>query len=81
PQLLASSPNNVLAIYPNGTIPKYRYRYEDGALTVGTRYEDESLGRFDLSATYGRDEHDELAYNTLNPSFGVASPTKFDIAT
>ncbi|WP_330212728.1 TonB-dependent receptor [Pseudomonas sp. Z18(2022)] len=81
PPLLASSPNNVAGIYPNGTIPKYRYRYEDGAITVGTRYEDESIGRFDLSATYGRDEHDELAFNTVNPSYGLNSPTKFNVAT
>jgi len=81
PPLLANNPNNVPGIYPNGTIPKYRYRYEDGALTVGTRYEDETLGRFDLSATYGRDQHDELAFNTVNPSYGLNSPTKFDVAT
>lgn len=81
PPLLANNPNNVPGIYPNGTIPKYRYRYEDGALTVGTRYEDETLGRFDLSATYGRDKHDELAFNTVNPSYGLNSPTKFDVAT
>ncbi|CAI8880392.1 TonB-dependent receptor plug domain-containing protein [Pseudomonas chlororaphis] len=81
PPLLASNPNNVASIYPNGTIPKYRYRYEDGALTVGSRYEDERLGRFDLSATYGRDKHDELAFNTVNPSYGANSPTKFDVAT
>nr|WP_273820312.1 TonB-dependent receptor [Pseudomonas asplenii] len=81
PPLLAGNPNNVAAIYPNGTIPKYRYRYEDGALTVGSRYEDASLGRFDLSATYGRDTHDELAFNTVNPSFGANSPTKFEVAT
>lgn len=81
PPLLANNPNNVAGIYPNGTIPKYRYRYEDGALTVGTRYEDETLGRFDLSATYGRDKHDELAFNTVNPSYGLNSPTQFDVAT
>jgi len=81
PPLLANNPNNVPGIYPNGTIPKYRYRYEDGALTVGTRYEDETLGRFDFSATYGRDQHDELAFNTVNPSYGLNSPTKFDVAT
>ncbi|AOE80963.1 TonB-dependent receptor [Pseudomonas lurida] len=81
PPLLANNPNNVPGIYPNGTIPKYRYRYEDGALTVGTRYEDETLGRFDLSATYGRDKHDELAFNTVNPSYGLNSPTQFDVAT
>ncbi|AUG09557.1 TonB-dependent receptor [Pseudomonas sp. S09G 359] len=81
PPLLANNPNNVPGIYPNGTIPKYRYRYEDGALTVGTRYEDDTLGRFDLSATYGRDKHDELAFNTVNPSYGLNSPTKFDVAT
>ncbi|KWU50747.1 TonB-dependent receptor [Pseudomonas palleroniana] len=81
PPLLANNPNNVPGIYPNGTIPKYRYRYEDGAVTVGTRFEDETLGRFDLSATYGRDKHDELAFNTVNPSYGLNSPTKFDVAT
>ncbi|MEX5583660.1 TonB-dependent receptor domain-containing protein [Pseudomonas lurida] len=81
PPLLANNPNNVAGIYPNGTIPKYRYRYEDGALTVGTRYEDETLGRFDLSAIYGRDKHDELAFNTVNPSYGLNSPTQFDVAT
>ncbi|MGA8133341.1 MAG: TonB-dependent receptor [Pseudomonas gingeri] len=81
PPLLAGNPNNVAAIYPNGTIPKYRYRYEDGALTVGSRYEDASLGRFDLSATYGRDTHDETAFDTVNPSFGAASPTRFNVAT
>ncbi|OIN52798.1 TonB-dependent receptor [Pseudomonas costantinii] len=81
PPLLANNPNNVPGIYPGGTIPKYRYRYEDGALTVGTRYEDETLGRFDLSATYGRDKHDELAFDTVNPSYGLNSPTKFNVAT
>ncbi len=81
PPLLASSPNNVAAIYPNGTIPKYRFRYEDSSLTVGSRFEDEVIGRLDISATYGRDKHDELAFDTVNPSYGASSPTKFDVAT
>lgn len=81
PPLLSSNPNNVASIYPDGTIPKYRYRYEDAALTVGGRYEDDTLGRFDVSVGYGRDEHDELAFNTVNPSYGAASPTRFDVAT
>ncbi|WP_275629408.1 TonB-dependent receptor [Pseudomonas sp. 273] len=81
PPLLASNPNNVPEIYPNGTIPQYRYHYEDASLTLGSRYEDESLGRFDLSATYGRDKHTERASDTVNPSYGVASPTSFDVAT
>jgi len=81
PPLLASNPNNVAAIYPNGTIPKYRYRYEDASFTVGSRFEDEAIGRLDFSATYGRDKHDELAFDTVNPSYGDNSPTKFDVAT
>ena len=81
PPLLASNPNNVPEIYPNGTIPQYRYRYEDAAVTFGSRFEDEAIGRFDLSATYGRDKHDEQASDTVNPSYGAASPTKFDVAT
>jgi len=79
--LLAASPNNVRAIYPDGSIPNYRYRYEDVALTVGSRFEDEAVGRFDLSATYGRDHHDEQVSDTLNPSYGVASPTRFNVVT
>lgn len=81
PPLLASNPNNVAAIYPNGTIPKYRYRYEDASFTVGSRFDDATLGRLDISATYGRDKHDELAFDTVNPSYGANSPTKFDVAT
>nr|WP_081255205.1 TonB-dependent receptor [Pseudomonas putida] len=81
PPLLRDNPNNVQALYPEGTIPKYRFRYEDASVTVGSRFEDEAIGRLDISATYGRDKHDEVAFDTLNPSYGVNSPTKFDIAT
>ncbi|MHC6224077.1 TonB-dependent receptor domain-containing protein [Pseudomonas sp. X10] len=81
PPLLRDNPNNVPSLYPNGTIPKYRYRYEDASLTIGTRFEDASIGRLDISATYGRDKHDELAFDTVNPSYGSRSPTKFDVAT
>ena len=77
--LLATSPNNVPSIYPNGSTPNYRFRYEDAALTLGARFNDERIGRLDISATYGRDRHDEHASNTLNPSYGSASPTRFHV--
>lgn len=79
--LLSTSPNNVPQIYPYGSIPNYRYRYQDMALTLGSRFDDKQIGRLDLSATYGRDYHDEYASHTLNPSYGAASPTRFHVVT
>lgn len=77
--LLANSDWNVRAIYPDGSIPRYRYKYHDFSATLGLRFQDEAIGDFDVSITHGRDRHHEQAFNTVNPTFGLASPTSFDV--
>ncbi|WP_116809791.1 TonB-dependent receptor plug domain-containing protein [Steroidobacter cummioxidans] len=71
----------VRAIYPDGSHPWYKYRNEDISGTFGARFGNDSLGHFDLSAGYGRDDHDEHIYDSINPSFGLDSPTSFLVAS
>ncbi len=79
--VLPNDRRNIASVYPNGYWPVTRYRLEDYAATGGFRFEDEALGRFDLSANYGRNEVDSIYYNTLNASWGPSSPTRFDTGT
>lgn len=79
--VLPTDRRNIPSVYPNGYWPVTRYRLEDYAATGGLRYEDDALGRFDLSANYGRNEVDSTYYNTLNPSWGPTSPTRFHTGT
>lgn len=79
--VLPTDRRNIQSVYPNGYWPVTRYRLEDYAATGGLRFEDDALGRFDLSANYGRNEVDSTYYNTLNASWGPTSPTRFDTGT
>lgn len=76
--VLPTDRRNIPSVYPNGYWPVTRYRLEDYAATTGLRYEDPSLGKFDLSVNYGRNEVESTYYNTLNASWGPTSPTRFD---
>ncbi len=76
--VLPGDRRNIAAVYPNGYWPVTRYRLEDYAATTGLRFEDPGLGKFDLSANYGRNEVDSTYYDTLNASWGPTSPTRFD---
>jgi iron complex outermembrane receptor protein len=73
--------NSVLTqIYPNGFTP-YRLAEEwDFQATVGTRGK---IGGWDLdlSSSYGRDHVRLGGDNTLNPTFGPTSPTRFHLGT
>lgn len=71
---------NVRDIYPNGAHAWYKYRNEDISATGGVRIGDESTGLFDLSAGYGSNDHQENIYDTVNPSYGLGSPTSFLVA-
>lgn len=68
---------NIVQIYPDGFTPFYTLEETDYQLTGGLRSE---LGRWqvDASSTFGRNEVDNGADNTLNASLGAASPTSFD---
>ncbi len=69
----------VRGIFPDGYQPWSRTQSFDSGATVGLRSGDASSGAFDLSATYGRNELKFHTYNSLNPSYGLASPTDFYI--
>lgn len=68
----------VRAIHPDGFQPWLNVESRDMSATGGVRFESDTLGRFDLSATYGRNRVESVVYNTNNASLGAASPTSFD---
>ncbi len=77
---LATASTNVVAIYPNGFLPKITTDIDDFNLALGTKGE---LGGFsvDASATYGSNKIRYGVRNSLNTSYGAASPTRFDAGT
>ncbi len=70
---------NVPAIFPNGFRPITTGEGQDLSLTFGLRGE-ANAWRWDISATYGDNKFDQGVYNTVNASFGAASPTRFNVA-
>ena len=75
----ASNPTgNVLAIYPDGFLPLINTDIEDHSLFGGYRWDTNSGWGFDLSAGYGKNRFGFLISNSLNASFGPASPTSAD---
>jgi iron complex outermembrane receptor protein len=68
----------VAAIYPTGFLPLINTELDDRAGTVGVRGEVGNGFRYDLSAGHAENDFDFLISNTLNRSFGPASPTSFD---
>ena len=73
-----SNANNVLAIYPNGFQPNNYVIENDTAFTVGLRKT--WLGwSIDGSATYGLNYTDAELRNSVNPTFGTASPIDFHL--
>ncbi|MCS6986265.1 MAG: TonB-dependent receptor [Sphingomonadaceae bacterium] len=68
---------NVIALYPDGFLPRINTKAVDFAVTAGI--EGELLGaNFDLSLGYGRNAFDFRVKNSVNASLGVNSPTEFD---
>jgi iron complex outermembrane receptor protein len=67
---------NIPSVYPDGYRPITTGDNQDIALTTGLR-SDEGAWAWDISANYGRNEFKGGVRNTLNPSLGPSSPTKF----
>jgi iron complex outermembrane receptor protein len=67
---------NVVEIYPDGFTPFYTLKEIDFQLTGGARTQ---LGSWkaDFSTTFGRNDVDNGADDTLNASLGPTSPTEF----
>ena len=68
---------NFVPLTPDGFLPLIGTKLRDYAGTIGVRGD---LGGWhaDLSAGRGRDKFDYAVHNTLNASFGPASPSDFD---
>lgn len=68
---------NFVPLTPDGFLPYIGTRLRDYAGTIGIRGD---LGGWhaDLSAGRGQDKFDYEVHNTLNASFGTASPRDFD---
>lgn len=70
--LIRNYGSDALQRYPDGRLPITRYNLQDYALTGGVRYEDDTLGTFDLAANYGNDTLKSTDRNAINPSWGDA---------
>ncbi len=65
------------SIYPVGFSPKYGSEQEDMQFVGGLRGEFSEQLRWDVSASYGRNEIDYTLGNSINASLGPNSPTAF----
>ena len=65
------------ALYPAGFTPQFSGDVTDYAAVFGVRGERGPDFTFDLSIGYGHDEIDYRIANTMNPSLGPDTPTRF----
>ncbi|MEM9749715.1 MAG: TonB-dependent receptor [Pseudomonadota bacterium] len=70
---------NVIEVFPEGFLPITTGDTEDYSFTGGARGEAAGFS-WDLSATYGSNNFEQGASRSINPSFGVDSPTSFRFA-
>lgn len=68
---------NPLEFFPGGFTPRFQGEVEDMGAAVGLRGVTANEFTWDISARYGSNEIDYRLFNTLNPSYGFASPTDF----
>jgi iron complex outermembrane receptor protein len=75
-RLPTDAQQNVPSVYPNGYLPLLTTDTEDNSAGLGLRGE---IGGFnaDFNIVYGKNDIDFGVENTINPSFGAASPTSF----
>ncbi|MGH7021753.1 MAG: TonB-dependent receptor plug domain-containing protein [Brevundimonas sp.] len=74
---LANNANNVPSIYPNGFLPKIAVNSQDLSLAGGVKGELAGWSA-DFSLVYGRNALDFRTEDSLNSTYGAASPTSFD---
>jgi iron complex outermembrane receptor protein len=70
---------NVPSIFPDGYIPVLEADNVDLSVAAGLRGTLASDWSWDLSAVYGSNDFDHDVTNSLNVSFGDASPTSFNV--
>ena len=67
-----------LKMFPGGFTPRFGAFASDESVVLGLRGRAMTLMRWELSASYGRNEADFFIYNTVNASMGPDTPTYFD---
>lgn len=75
----ANNDNNVTAIYPDGFVPRIILKQHDESLNLGVKGTDLYGWTWDLSTVYGGNHSYVNLTNSLNPTYGTASPTAFYI--
>ncbi len=75
-RLPTDTQQNVLSVYPNGYLPFLTTDTEDNSAGLGIRGEIAGFTA-DFNVVYGKNDIDFGVQNTINPSFGAASPTSF----
>lgn len=68
--------NNILSVYPNGFLPLIATHINDFNLYGGFRGPAAGID-WDISASWGRNALDYRVNNTINASYGAASPRSF----
>jgi len=68
---------SVLAIFPNGFVPRINTGIDDRSFAAGVRGATNGWD-VDFSLTHGRNDFQFIIDNTVNASLGTASPTTFD---
>ena len=64
--------------FPGGFTPRFGAFASDESVVLGIKGRALELMRWELSASYGRNEADYFIYNTVNASMGPDTPTYFD---
>ena len=75
-RLPTDTQQNVLSVYPNGYLPYLTTDTEDNSAGLGIRGEIAGF-KTDVNVVYGKNDIDFGVQNTINPSYGAASPTSF----
>jgi iron complex outermembrane receptor protein len=73
----ANNDNNVTAIYPDGFVPRLILTQHDSSLTAGVKGRGLLGWNWDLSSTYGANVTYVNLMNSVNPTYGINSPTSF----
>ena len=74
----ANSAQNIPEIYPDGFLPKFRSVEDDYQSVFGLKGKDVLGWDWDASTSYGRNDVHYHNDDSLNASFGPASPTDID---
>ena len=72
---------NPLEIFAGGFTPRFEGEVEDIGAAVGIRGVTTNEFAWDISLRYGSNEIDYRLFNTINPSYGFATPTDFQPGT